>query len=110
MIAIHLIRTQKVVQVGTKNNTMEQHGRRNNLEVGGIPTSISGNELQKTVVGILNSINVDLDNFDVEACHKIGKTNDGKTIIHKMNCKFCKMALPNRKKLPSVVINDDEIH
>ena len=89
---------------------MEQHGRRNNLEVGGIPTSISGNELQKTVVGILNSINVDLDNFDGEACHKISKTNDGKTIIHNMNCKFCKVTLPNRKKLPSVVINDDEIH
>ena len=57
--------------------------------------------MQKTVVGILNSTNVDLDNFDVE---------DGKTTIHKTNCKLCKMALPSRKKLPSVVINDDEIH
>ena len=96
--------------MGTKNNSLEQHERRNNLEVGGIPTSMSSNELQKNVVGILNSINLDLDNFDVETCHKIGKSKDDKTIIHKMNCKFCKMALPNRKKLPSVVTNDDEIH
>ena len=110
MIEIYLIRTQKVVQVGTKSNSLEQHGKRNNLEVGGIPTSISGSEFQKTVAGILNSINVDLDNFHVEPCHKIAKSKHGKTIIHEMNCKFCKMALPNRKKLPSVVINDDEIH
>ena len=66
--------------------------------------------MQKTVVGVLNSVNVDLDNFDVEAYHKIGKSKDGKTIIHKVNRKFCKIALPKRKKLPSVVINDDEIH
>ena len=66
--------------------------------------------MQKTVVGILNSINVDLDNFDVETYHKIGKSKDGKTTVHKTNCKLCKMALPSRKKLPSVVINDDEIH
>ena len=41
-----------------RNNSLEQCGRRSNLEIEGIPTSISDDELEKTAVGILNSIDV----------------------------------------------------
>ena len=102
----------KVVQLEIKNNSLEQYGRRNNLEIEVIPTSISDDELEKTTVGILNSMNVNLDSSDVEACHRIGRSKDGKpkkTIIHIVNRKFCKKALLNRKKLSPVDINDYEI-
>ena len=56
----------KVVQFEIKNNLFEQYGRRNNLKTERIPTSISDDELEKTAVGILNSINVDLDSSDVK--------------------------------------------
>ena len=68
--------------------------------------------MEKTAVGILNSINVNLDSSDVEACHRIGRSKDDKpkkTIIRIVHRKFCKRALLNRKKLSSVDINDNEI-
>ena len=102
----------KVIQLEIKINSLEQYGRRNNLQIGGIPTSIS-NELEKTAVAILNSINVNLDSSDVEACHRIGRSKDGKqkkTILCIVNRKFCKKALLNRKKLSSVALHDNEIH
>ena len=90
----------KVVQFEIKNNSFEQYGRRNNLKIERIPTSISDDELETTAVGILNSINVDLDSSDVMTCHRFGKSKDDKpkkTIIRTVNRKFCKKALHNRK-------------
>ena len=103
----------KVIQLEIKINSLEQYGRRNNLQIGGIPTSISNDELEKTAVAILNSINVNLDSSDVEACHRIGRSKDGKpkkTILCTVNRKFCKKALHKRKKLSSVALHDNEIH
>ena len=56
--------------------------------------------MKKTAVGILNSMNVDLESSGVEACHRIGKRKDGKlekTIVFIVNCKFWKKTLLNRK-------------
>ena len=83
----------------------------NNWEIEWILKHISG-ELEKTTVGILNSINVDLDRSDVETCHRIDKSKDGKsnkTITGVVNYKFCKKALLNRKKMLLVVTNNNEI-
>ena len=83
----------KVVQLEIKNSYSKPYARRRNLEIEGIPTNISDDELEKTAVGILNSINVNLDSSDVEACHKIGRSKDGKPkkmIIHIVYSKFCK--------------------
>ena len=46
----------KVVQLEIKDNSLEQYGKRNNLEIMRIPTNMSDDELEKTAVGILNSI------------------------------------------------------
>ena len=63
----------KAVELEIKNNSLEQYGRRNNLEIEGIPSSIS-DELEKTAVGILNSINADIDSSDMEDWHSMGKS------------------------------------
>ena len=102
----------KVIQLEIKNNSLEQYGRTNDLEIEGIPTSISDKELEKTAVALLNSINVNLDSSDVEDCHRIGRSKDGKpkkTITRTVNRKFCKKALLNRKKLSSITINNNVI-
>ena len=73
---------------------------------------MSDDELVKTAVAILNSINVNLDSSDVETIHRISRSKDGKpkkTIICIVNQKFYKKALFNWKKLSSVAINDNEI-
>ena len=87
----------KVIQLEIKNNSLEKYWR-NNLEIEGIPTSMSDDELVKTAVAILNSINVNLDSSDVETIHRISRSKDGKpkkTIICIVNQKFCKKALFN---------------
>ena len=63
----------KADELEIKNNSLEQYGRRNNLEIEGIPSSIS-DELEKTAVGILNSINADIDSSDMEDWHSMGKS------------------------------------
>ena len=63
----------KAVELEIKNNSLEQYGRRNNLEIEGRPSSIS-DELEKTAVGILNSINADIDSSDMEDWHSMGKS------------------------------------
>ena len=89
----------KVVQLEIKNYSLERCGWRNNLEIQVRPTSISDYEVEKTAVGILNSINIDLDSFEVETCPRNGKSKGGKpkkTITRIVNRKFCKKALLSR--------------
>ena len=51
-------------------------------------------------------IDVIVQNGDIEACHRIGesdqKTSSKKTIVRFINCKYCKKALVNRKKLINI--------
>ena len=55
----------KVVQLEIKHGSLQQYGRRSNLQIEEITTSISDDELKKTAVGILKSINVNFDSSDV---------------------------------------------
>ena len=101
----------EAVELEIKNNSLEQYGRNNNLEMTGIPTTISEDELEKTAVGILHSINVDIDSSNVEVCHYMDKSNGGKLkeIIKELaNCKFCKKVSLNRKKNLASVVNNKE--
>ena len=84
------------VQLEIKNNSLEQYGWRKNLGIEETPTSISDDELEKTDVDTLNSINVNLSSSDIETCHRIGKSKDGKPkkmVIRIVNSKFYKKAL-----------------
>ena len=86
----------KTVQLEIKNNSLEQYGWRKNLGIEETPTSISDDELEKTDVDTLNSINVNLSSSDIETCHRIGKSKDGKPkkmVIRIVNSKFYKKAL-----------------
>ena len=56
-----------------ENNQLDQYGRRNNLEISGIPDEIDGTFLEKTSIAILKSINVDVETSRIEACHQVGK-------------------------------------
>ena len=94
----------KIVDLESKCNSLEQYGRRNNLEISGIPDSVDQTDLEDKVVEIFDKIGVDLSNDEIEACHRIGKSKDNSktTIIHLVNRKKCKSALFNRKKLRNI--------
>ena len=94
----------KIITLEKNENLLEQYGRRNNLEITGIPDNVSHSDLENKVVGILNSIDVKVTSADIEACHRMGKSknNSKKTIVRFVNRKFSKQALYNRKRLATV--------
>ena len=94
----------KIINLEKNENLLEQYGRRNNLEITGIPDNVSHSDLENKVVGILNSIDVKVTSADIEACHRMGKSknNSKKTIVRFVNRKFSKQALYNRKRLATV--------
>ena len=83
---------------------LEQYGRRNNLEITGIPDSVPQRDLENKVVDILNAIGVNVSNDDFEDCHRIRKSqnNSEKTIARFTNRKVVKDTLYNKKKLKTV--------
>ena len=95
---------EEIISLESKSNSVEQYGRQNNMEINGIPNSISDDNLESTVTNVLSkATNVHVTADDIEACHGIvkSKANSKKTIVRFINRKHCKCALVNRKKLKS---------
>ena len=95
---------KKITTLEENGNQLEQYGRRNNLEITGIPDSIDDKNLEGKVIEILGKIDVKVSGNDIEACHRIGKSRDNskKTIIRFVNRKNAKKALLNRKELKTI--------
>ena len=74
---------KKVISLESRHNMLEQYGRRNNLEITGIPDSVPQRDLENKVVDILNAIGVNVSNDDFEDCHIIGKSRNNSK---KKNC------------------------
>ena len=91
----------KIEVIEKEHNALEQYGRRNNIEITGIPNSVSDENLEKEVVDILKEIDVVVSVNDIEACHRVGppKNDSKKTIVRFVNRKHAKKALTNRKNL-----------
>ena len=96
----------KVVSLESSVNQVEQYGRRNNIVISGIPDDVADDDLEDAVTSIMEDVDVIVQNGDIEACHRIGKsdqkTSSKKTIVRFINRKYCKKALVNRKKLINI--------
>ena len=96
----------KVVSLESSVNQVEQYGRRNNIVISGIPDDVADDDLEDAVTSIMEDVDVIVQNGDIEACHRIGesdqKTSSKKTIVRFINCKYCKKALVNRKNLVNI--------
>ena len=53
-------------------NHSEQYGRHINNKVSGVPDSIGDNELQCSVIKIMKAIDIEVDDREIEACHRKG--------------------------------------
>ena len=62
-----------ISEVQRNLNKQDQYSRRNNIELSGIPDSV--NNLAEIVVKILNSVNIECDSTDIEACHRLPLSN-----------------------------------
>ena len=82
---------------------LEQYGRRNNIEITGIPDTVLDNELENKVIGIFDAIGVEANSADFEDCHRVGKSkNNSKKVIARFvnrkvvkNCPLQKEAIKN---------------
>ena len=87
-------------------NQVKQYGRRNNIVIAGIPDDTTDDNLEDAVTSIMEDVDVFIQNGDIEAFHRIGKsdkkTSSKKTIVRFVNGKYCKKALINRKKLVNI--------
>ena len=82
----------------TDLNKQDQYNRCNNLDIQGIPDSVSDNQLEEKVIEIFNQINVKIDKFDIEDCHCMGKSKK-MTIFRFVNRKNCKAILEKKLSL-----------
>ena len=104
---------EEIISLESKSNSVEQYGRQNNMEINGIPNSISDDNLESTVTNVLSkATNVHVTADDIEACHGIvkSKANSKKTIVRFINRKHCKCALVNSESigLPNVKLYFNE--
>ena len=66
----------KVMQLEINGNHLEQCGKRNNLEITGIPDDVSDENLEEKVIHVLSEIQVNVSSSDIKACHRIGKSKN----------------------------------
>ena len=74
------------------SNKQDQHNRRNHLDIQGIPDSVPDDQLEEKVIEIFNQINVKMNKFNIDDCHRMDKSKKT-TIVRFVNRKNCKAVL-----------------
>ena len=65
----------KLSQSKAHVNSLDKYNRRNNLEIRGIPSSVSDDALEDKVVDIFHSLNINMNKYDIEDCNRLGKAD-----------------------------------
>ena len=73
----------------TQLESSNQYGRRNNLEISGIPNKIKDEDLEKMAIDIMGEVGVEVGENEVEACHRLPITdaNRNKKVIIRLTNK-----------------------
>ena len=95
-----------VVSLKSSVNQVEQYGRRNIIVISDIPDYVADDDLEDAVASIMEDVEVIVQNGDIVACQRIGKSDQKtfskKTIVRFINRKCRKKALVNRKYLINI--------
>ena len=94
--------SERVIELERSHYLYLQYGRRESVEISGIPSSIGQNDLEDEVIKVYNEAKVQVHGnqvtkLDISACHRIGKNSV--TIVRFMNRKFAMEGLFNGKNL-----------
>ena len=65
-----------LLSLETSQNMLEKNGRRNNIEISGNPDSVEQTSVEEKVASVVSNIGVDVISNDIEACHRIGKSQN----------------------------------
>ena len=81
----------KVTSPEINQKKLEQYGRRNNIEVSGIPDPVEDNCLEEKAISMFTRTGIDVKSNDIEGCHRTVKSrNSSKKTIVRFNRKFAK--------------------
>ena len=93
----------KIYHMDKDLSQFQQYGRRENIEISGIPESVHANFLEDTVINILRRIGVhNLKPDEIIGCHRLKKINKDKpanVIVRFLNRKRAHQCLRNRPNL-----------
>ena len=81
----HHKNSEKIINLERDLHKMEQYSRRECIEIAGIPLSITNDLLEEHVPLIFSKIGVNIDEFDIVACQRLGTTDT--TIVKLLNRK-----------------------
>ena len=65
---------RKVTALEINQNKLEQYGRRNNIEVSGIPDSLDDDCLEEKIISVFTSTGIQVKPNDIGASYRNGKT------------------------------------
>ena len=78
----------RIVNLEKELSKNEQYGRRNNVEISGIPNQISDQDLKENIVKICKDSAINIALMDIEGCHRLplgrNTTNTTKRVIVKI--------------------------
>ena len=77
---------KRLAEKEQSSNGLDQYKRRNNLEIQGIPSTVSNEILEDKVTEIFESLNISFAKSDIEDCHRLGKSNPQYTIVNRKKC------------------------
>ena len=105
--------TARVIKLERSQYLYEQYGRRESVEISGIPENIEQNNLEAEVIKIYNEAKVkvhdrELKKKDITACHRIGRK--GVTIVRFVNRKHAYEGLRLGKNLKNSKLYDNQIY
>ena len=82
-------------------NRLNQYGRRENIEISGIPSTVGDHELENEVIKILHKMGLSsLDHYGIVGCHRIGKRDrqgNRNTIVRFLHRKDAIFILKNKR-------------
>ena len=98
---------ERVTELERSHYLYQQYGRRESVEISGIPLEVDQKTLEGEVMKVFNEAGVtvhgrQLNHFDMSACHRVGK--HGVTIVRFVNRKFAKEGLMKGKNLKGTKI------
>ena len=97
---------EKIIELYISRNKLDQYTRRNNNEIQEIPATVSDDHLEHKVLDICKSINLTVENSDIEGCHRIGKSDPKTTIVRFVNRKFCNLILDKKHELKKMTMQN----
>ena len=92
---------KRVEMLERSHHTSLQYNRRENIEISGIPETVTDENLEKTAVIILEAVGVPkIQAWQIHACHRLKNWNN--TVLRFTTRKIADAALHNRNKLKSL--------